>query len=304
MTTMWELVCKYEPHPGDFESFTRRFEFEDFLHFLDVWGYMTNYLRDAEDFERIGEAVGHSLADQNIIYAEASVSPSDYRRHGIDLESMMTAVRRGLDRVTGVSVGLMVDLVRDGSRDRTMDVLRRTIDATSEAAIVGVTIGGPEHGYPPSLFVDHYDMARDAGLGLSAHAGEAAGPEYVWSAIDDLGVDRIGHGVRAVEDPALVDHLVETQRPLEVCPTSNIRTGVVAGWEDHPVLRLIDAGANVSINSDDPTYFGSSVVDDLREVTARTGADPLRLTLNALEASFTDTTTRDLLRAEIEEGWT
>ncbi len=152
----------------------------------------------------------------------------------------------------------------------------------------GVTIGGLELGHPPEPFAPVYERARDAGLRLTAHAGEAAGSASVIGALDALGVERIGHGVRSVEDPALLTRLVKEQVPLEVCPTSNLRTDVVPNWDEHPVGDLLTAGANVTISTDDPTFFHNSLAGEFRELDARYGklGDMARLTLNAVQASW------------------
>jgi len=196
-----------------------------------------------------------------------------------------------------------VDLVRDTGPKRCRRTLEETIEVTAESGIVGITIGGSEVPYPPALYASVYHRAEAAGLGLTAHAGEAAGPEYVWSALRDLGVSRIGHGIRAVEDPELVAHLVQKQIPLEVCPTSNIRTGVAASWEAHPVIELIEAGARVTINSDDPLFFDSSVAGDLRRLAALMNLDVERHTQYAIEASWMSAGDKSRLGAEVSDWW-
>jgi adenosine deaminase len=185
-----------------------------------------------------------------------------------------------------------------------MDTLDQVIEVAGVAGIVGITIGGSEHAFPAGLFVDVYRRADAAGLGLTAHAGEAAGPDSVWSALQDLGVSRIDHGVRSVEDPDLVKYLVEHQIPLEVCPTSNIRTGVVESWDNHPVFELIERGARVTINSDDPLFFGSSVAGDLRSIASSIDLDVERHTHYAIEASWMSEDDKALRRAEVSDWWT
>jgi len=301
---LWGLVERYgDPETRSLEDLGRRFRYRNFEHFIDTWWWMTGFVRSTEDFEWMARTVAESLVTQNIVYAEASISPSDFTRHGLAVGDIAAAVRRGIDAVDGASVGLLVDLVRDTGAERAMRTLDQAIEVVGEAGIVGITIGGSEAGYPPVLFQDHYRKAAAAGLGLTAHAGEAAGAESVWSALRDLGVSRIGHGVRSVEDPTLVEHLVESRIPLEVCPTSNLRTGVVGSWEDHPVFELLDSGAIITINSDDPVFFGSSVAADLREVVARSGVEPMQLTLNAVNASWADPDVKTRLQETVAAGW-
>ena len=301
---LWQLVQAYgDPATPSLEAIIERFEYRDFAHFIETWQWMLPFIRTSDDWTAVAEAVARSLAAQHIVYAEASISPTDFRQHELSVAEIATAVRRGLDRVEGTQVNLLVDLVRDTGPEWCARTLEDVIEVAPEAGIVGITIGGSEHDFPPGPYADVYRRAGEAGLGRTVHAGEAGGPENVWTALNELGVDRVGHGVRAVEDPALVDHLVARQVPLEVCPTSNIRTGVVGSWETHPVIELIERGARVTINSDDPTYFECSLAGDLRQVAALTDLDVERHTRYAIDASFADEATRRRLSAEVADRW-
>jgi adenosine deaminase len=247
--------------------------------------------------------VAATLVEQHIVYAEASISPTDFRQHGLSVAEIATAVRRGLETVPGTHVNLLVDLVRDTGPEWCARTLEQTIEVAEEAGIVGITIGGSEHDYPPGPYAAVYRRAGEAGLGRSVHAGEAGGPENVWTALRELGVDRIGHGIRAVEDPALIEHLVARQVPLEVCPTSNIRTGVVGSWETHPLIELIERGACVTVNSDDPTYFGCTLAGELRQVAELVELDVPRHTHDAIDAAFTDATEQASLHKLVARWW-
>jgi adenosine deaminase len=247
---------------------------------------MTGYVRSYEDFEHVATGVADELARQHIVYAEASFSPSDFFAHGLTPQGIATAIRRGLDRVTDTRVVLNCDLVRDTGQERAAAPLAAAVEVMGDADIRGITIGGSEQSYPAELFADGYRRAAAAGLRLTAHAGEAAGPESVRAALDVLGVERIGHGIRVVEDPDLLERVVVEQVPLEVCPTSNLCTGVVGGWDTHPVGTLLDRGANVTISSDDPTFFHTTLATDLAEVATRYGANPRVLTERAIDASW------------------
>lgn len=286
--TLWKLVQSHggDPSVPDFRSLQQRFVYRDFPHFIDAWWWMTGFLRTEHDFTTAAEAVARRLADQNIVYAEASFSPTDFERHGLSAQQMAMAIRRGLDRVTEVRVVLNADLVRDTGPQRAAATLRSVLEVADAADVRGITIGGSEQDHPPEPFAAVYRWAADAGLRLTAHAGEAAGPASVWGALQALGVERIGHGVRSVEDSELVDHLVETQIPLEVCPTSNVRTGVAPNWGAHPVHALLAAGANVTINSDDPTFFDCSLAGEFRTLAEYGSASMEALTLAAVDASW------------------
>lgn len=305
LDTLWGLVRSHggDEAVGDRSGLGDIFEYRDFAHFIETWWWMTGFLRSEEDFTVVAEAVARDLVRQNIVYAEASFSPTDFERHGLAPQQLATAIRRGLDRVPGVAVVLNVDLVRDTGPDRASRTLEAVLEVVAEADIRGITIGGSEQVHPPGPFKAVYRRASDAGLRLTAHAGEAAGPPSVWGALRDLGVERVGHGVRSVEDPALVDHLVETQTPLEVCPTSNLRTGVTTSWDAHPVHTLLRAGAYVTISSDDPTFFGASLADELRMIDRYEGSTTEGLTLAAVDASWLGERERSELRARVREWW-
>ncbi|MDJ0925119.1 MAG: adenosine deaminase [Acidimicrobiia bacterium] len=288
LNTLWQLIEHYggDPAVPDRASLVEHLRYTSFAHFIDTWWWMTGFIRTSDDFELVAEHVAADLARQNIIYAEASFSPTDFERHGLGPQEIAASIRRGLDRVVGTQIVLNCDLVRDTGPERATDTLAAVSEVAAEADIRGITIGGSEQKYPPQLFAAVYGKAAEAGFRLTAHAGEAAGPDSVAAALDNLAVERIGHGIRVVEDAELLDRVVREQLPLEVCPTSNIRTGVVAGWEEHPVGTLLASGANVTVNSDDPTFFHTSVAAELREVAGRYGADPHALTRRAITSSW------------------
>jgi adenosine deaminase len=306
--TLWQLI---EHHGGDpliksEAQLVDWFTYRDFAHFMETWSWMNGFLRTTDDFTFAAEAVARHLASQNIVYAEAFFSPSDFRRHGLAPQSIATAIRAGLDRVEAVKVPLIVDLVRDRGPEGTARTLAAIKEVSAEAGIIGIGIGGFEAAHPPEQFAPVYRDAKEAGFRLTAHAGEEAGPESVWGAIRDLGAERIGHGVRSAEDPLLVDYLVDRQIPLEVCPTSNLRTGVVAHWNQHPVLELIDSGALVTINTDDPAMFDVSLAEEFSNLENRFGLDEValkRLSLAVVEGSWADDETRSNLTRLIEDWW-
>lgn len=303
LTTLWSLVQGRSNEVSTEHDLAERFRYRDFPHFIDTWWWMTQFLDTEEAFTRAGEAVARSLVDQNIVYAEASISPTDYERHGLSPQQIATAVRSGIARVPHANISLLVDLVRDVGPERGQRTLDATLEVVAEAGIVGITIGGSEQTYPPEPFAPIYRRAREAGLHLTAHAGEAAGPDSVWGAIRTLGVERVGHGIRSIEDDTLIAHLVDTGLPLEVCPTSNLRTGVASSWDDHPVGVLLAAGAVVTVNSDDPTLFASSVAADLHAIASRFGGDPRQLTLNAARAAFLPPARIAALEERVDAWW-
>ncbi len=305
LDTLWEII---ESHGGDAsvptrKALGRRFEFRDFPHFIDTWWWMTGFLRSEDDFTQIAEAVARHLAEQNIVYAEASFSPTDFERHGLTPQQLGIAIRRGLDRVAGTRVVLNLDLVRDSGPQRGSATLESVLKIAVEADVRGITIGGSEQDHPPEQFASVYRKAAEAGLRLTAHAGEAAGPASVWGAIRQLGVERIGHGVRSVEDPVLIEYLVEHRVPLEVCPTSNIRTGVATGWDEHPIHQLIAAGVNVTISSDDPALFDCSVASEFRTLSGYGTKSMEELTMAAIQAAWVTEEERFELVEMVRAWW-
>jgi len=308
LSALWTLIGQYggDSEIASEEQLADMFTYRDFNHFMNMWDWMSSFLRNTDDFTFVAEAVARHLEEQNIIYAETFFSPSDFRRHGLDPQEIALAIRRGLDRVPGTEIPLIVDLVRDRGPVGTARTFAAIEEVASDAWVIGVGIGGHESRHPPEQFADVYRKAAEAGFRRTAHAGEDDGPESVWGALRVLGAERIGHGVRSIEDPALIEHLVEHRIPLEVCPTSNLRTGVVAHWEQHPVVDLIDAGVVVTINSDDPALFGTSVAAEFANLEQRFGlqeADLRKLSLAAVDASWANDSKRTMLRATIEDWW-
>ena len=239
------------------------FRFRNFEQFLASYLFSGYFVRDISDFRNLIEAVRRELIAQKIVYAEVTVSLGEYVKQGLAIGALIETMDEASRIPSGIRLRWIVDLVRDFGPETTMGLLRQILEQRPES-IAAITLGGAEHRFPPEQFAEHYRVARDAGLRLTVHAGEAAGPESVWGAIRSLGVERIGHGVRAIEDPRLVEYLAEKQIPLEVCPTSNIRTGVYRSYEEHPVRRLYEAGVPISISTDDPSFFGTSLTGSSR----------------------------------------
>ncbi len=307
LETLWEIIAGHggDPHVRSIEELRGKFAYRDFPHFIDTWWWMTGYLRTADDFTKAAEAVARHLAAQNIVYAEASFSPTDFARHGLTPQELGLAIRRGLDQVDGTQVTLNCDLVRDVGPSRAERTLTAVLEIADEAGVRGITIGGSEQSYPPEPFAAVYAAAAEAGLRLTAHAGEAAGPQSVWGALRALHVERIGHGVRSVEDPELVAYLVDRQIPLEICPTSNLRTGVAPSWPEHQVGTLLAAGAAVTIATDDPSMFHCDLAGELRTVAHHFGDPSIaeRLTSNAVDASWLDAADKAALGERVRAWW-
>jgi adenosine deaminase len=271
------------------EDLERALAFDDFLQFLAMFQVVNHCLVKPRDFERISRELVEDLAAQNVVYAEIRYSPMHPMRRGLSFDEVTAAVIEGSRQgaaETGLRLGLLCGLTRqwEGCLEATKLAINwagRGIDA--------IDLGGDEAGFPARDFVEVFRVAREGGLRLTAHAGEAAGAESVWAAVELLGATRIGHGVRSIEDPRLVELLRDEGVTLEVCPTSNVKTGVVASYAEHPLRRLHDAGVRVTLNSDDPAMFQTNISHEYEVAAGALGfTEPelRRLTQNALDAAF------------------
>jgi len=290
LAALWELIQKYggDPSVPDIDALKRRFEYRDFSHFIQMWSWKNQFLREYEDFALIAELTARDMAAQNIRYAEMFFSPSLFVRHGLEVQRLAEAVRTGLGRATGITVALVADLVRDygpKAEARTLAQLHEVKDQ----GVIGIGIGGSEAAFPPEPFEPVYREARRLGFHTNAHAGEAAGTVSIWGAIECLQAERIGHGTRAHEDPDVVQRLVDMQVPLEMCPLSNVRTGVVDKLSNHPIREYVQQGVKVTVNTDDPKMFDTSLAQEYRLLERECGftkAEICRLILAAIDSSW------------------
>lgn len=285
------------------------FKFTDFHHFIEVYIAITKCLLTTEDFELIVHEYGAELARQNVRYAEVTFSPSNHRWiNGVNEDVFFTGISRGRKAVLaefGVEINWVFDLVRNAHpHDEKMDyVTQLAIDGMSDG-VVAIGLGGLEAGYPPEPFGPWFDRALAAGLHSAPHAGELAGPESIWGAIRALKAERIGHGVRAIEDLELVAYLSEHQIPIEINPTSNICLGVYDEIGNHPLRKLHEAGVIVTINSDDPPLFNTTLNQEAQLLVDvfRFGVDEVdEILLNGVRHCFLKAERRDHLEAEFVE---
>lgn len=292
--------------PADnLEDLRRWFDFTHFEHFIEVYLTITRCLRTSDDYELITYEFGAEMARQNVLYAEVTFSPCTHESMGMPQEVWfpgMTAGRRRAREDFGVEINWVFDIVRiERNRDWNGDyTLAMAVDGRDQG-VVALGLGGYEAPNPPGPFARWFDRAVDRGLRSAPHAGETAGPESVWSAIRDLHADRLGHGVRAVEDPALVQYLAENRLPLEVCPTSNLRLGVYPSLKEHPLRRLHEAGVPVTVNSDDPPLFGTTLTDEVDLLDSAFGfsrAEIDAFMLRAVRCSFLPEDRRAALEEE------
>jgi adenosine deaminase len=284
------------------------FRFRDFAHFVDVFALLRASLVDRADYELVTYQLGGDLAAQHVRYAEITFTPGPEVYRG-PRETFFDGLTRGRQRVQrdfGIDLRWIFDIPR---RSITLHPDIPLGDFVTDVAIngrddgvVALGLGGTEQGYPPERFEAWFDRARAAGLHSVPHAGETAGPESVWGAIRALGAERIGHGVRSVEDPELVEYLAEHGIVLEVCPTSNVRLGVYPSLDQHPLGRLHTRGVRVTVNTDTPAIFGITLSGELGLLPShfRFAPDAIeQVVLNAFEASFLPAEEKDALIAEV-----
>ncbi|NNM98715.1 MAG: adenosine deaminase [Candidatus Eremiobacteraeota bacterium] len=269
----------------------RVYAFADFPEFLLLFAAVSRALSRPEDYARLAEEFAADALRRGVAYGELFISPSVWRffHPTLDLQACMAAIHEVFARVErshGVAFRTIVDLTRNFGASSALETARFAASAT-ELGVIGIGLGGDEARFPPELFVEAFAFARSEGLHAVVHAGEAAGAESVRSAVENLRAERIGHGIRAVENPAVIELLREREIPIEVCPTSNLRTGVVGAPEAHPLPELLAAGLRVAIDDDDPALFGAHIDDEYLEVARLVGESALRGCIaTAIEASF------------------
>jgi adenosine deaminase len=276
---------------ADVAELRRAHAFGDLQSFLDLYYTCMAVLHTADDFRDLAAAYLGRARDDGVVRAEVFFDPQEHTARGVPLAEVMS----GLVRAAGESAdagGPEVALIACVVRHRGPDAALRTVQSLEpyRGTIAGVGLDSTEVGHPPRLFAPAFAAAAELGFHRVAHAGEEGPPSYVWEAIDVLGVERVDHGIRCIEDPALVRRLATDGTPLTVCPLSNVRLQVVSDLADHPLPRLLDAGVRVTINSDDPAYFGGYVADNYVAVAEAFGlseSDLSDLAQTSLDAAFT-----------------
>ena len=280
--------------PDDLESLYR---FRDFKHFIEVFVLTLGALQRYDDFREIVVAYAEEAKVHGAVYLEAIFAPQIL--NGLDTDEVFSGYCDGAAearQLHGVEVRLTPDIPRDDySLDEALTTARYAVKYR-ERGVVGLGLGGAEAGCPPEPFAPAFDLARDGGLASVPHAGEAAGAESVHGALETLHAHRIRHGIRAVEDPGLVAELAGRGTVLDVCPLSNLRTGVVASLEEHPLPQLVAAGVQCSISTDDPAMFDTDLTRDY-DAAASLGLSPQAAYAAGVAGALCDDATRERLRS-------
>jgi aminodeoxyfutalosine deaminase len=278
------------------EGIAALYEFRDFAHFIDVWVLTTNALQRAEDFRQILVDYAAEAASHGAVYLEAIFSPAERARRGVSWEDMFEGYCDGAAE-SRETHGVEVRLTPDITRGFTMEEAEETVRWASryrDRGVVGVGLGGLEAEHPPEPYAPVFERARAEGLASVPHAGEVAGPASVRGALVALGASRVRHGIRSVEDASLVDELRDRGLVLDVCPISNVRTGAVTSLEEHPLRRLVTAGVQCSVSTDDPAMFDTDLTRDY-EAASSLGLSPRSAYEAGVHGALCDEETRDRL---------
>ena len=320
--TVCDLARRYDPNSPLCDTAWH----ENYWSFVDLTGFVTQLgtvqracVRSAEDYERVARECFEDLAAQNVVYAEVSfgLRPPD-RPHSVpslDVFAAIDRARRDVESRTPLRIGLIFGLGRhhfmpdDAEGAALSRAWVKEVLAARERGVpfVGLDLHGDEQANQDiALFVEAFRVAAEGGLGLRAHAGEGAGAASVWDCLRRLGVQRIAHGVRSVEDPALVAHLADAGIPLDMCPTSNVRTGAATSAAAHPIAALRDAGVLISVSSDDPLVFATNITAELALLHEHAGFSPddlARTMVTAARQSFLPEAERAVLARTVAEAW-
>jgi aminodeoxyfutalosine deaminase len=294
--TLVELSARHDPQPMSLAEAESHYRFDDFTSFIEGFKAVTRRLIDPEDYELVAWHMMQDLAQQGVVHAEVYISVGViYMWRNFD-PSCFEPIFAGLERARvrarddlGLSLYWIFDAVRHFTVEEAVRVFRKAAELRAEfPAIIGIGLGGDERRTGSAPFLALYEEARGAGLRLTNHAGETTGPEAIWEALG-IGAERLGHALSAIDDPNLMQELKSRSIALELNPTSNVRTGVCASFAAHPLRRYFDAGLLVTLNSDDPAFFGSDVANEYLLAHTEQGftREELRqLAENSIRASF------------------
>lgn len=270
------------------ETLRSAYDFNNLQEFLDIYYQGANVLRTEQDFYDLTWAYLKKCEEQNVIHVEPFFDPQTHTARGVSMEVAITGISEALGDardLLGISSGLILSFLRHLPEEDALHTLQQAMPFRDLFFAVG--LDSSEMGHPPSKFTNVFAKARAEGLLAVAHAGEEGPPEYVWEALDLLKVSRIDHGVRAWEDPRLMARLIEEQIPLTVCPLSNTKLRVYQSMSEHPILKMLEQGAMVTVNSDDPAYFGGYLTENFQALhtdLAMTQQQAKRLAENSLNA--------------------
>ncbi|BBF78313.1 adenosine deaminase [Acinetobacter ursingii] len=287
------------------EEIKQAYNFHNLQSFLDIYYAGANVLVHEQDFYDLAWAYFEKCAEDKVVHTEMFFDPQTHTERGVEFATVLNGLKRACtdakDKL-GISSQLIMCFLRHLSEEDAFKTLEQALAFKDD--IIAVGLDSSEVGHPPSKFERVFAKAREAGFLIVAHAGEEGPPEYVWEALDLLRVNRIDHGVRSDEDPALLQRLIDEKMPLTVCPLSNLKLCVVEDMAEHNIHRLLKQGVHVTINSDDPSYFGGYMNDNFLAVhtALNLSNDELKqLAINSFEASFIDSAEKQKWIATIQQ---
>ena len=288
---------------ADVDAVRRAYQFGNLQDFLDIYYQGAQVLQGEEDFYDLTRAYLERCRAQNVRHVEPFFDPQTHTARGIPFATVVAGIGRALaegEARFGITSRLILCFLRHLSEEAAFATLAEAEPFLDRLTAVG--LDSSERGNPPEKFASVFARARDMGLLTVAHAGEEGPPAYVWTAIRELQVKRIDHGVRAMDDPQLLDYLAKTRLPLTVCPLSNVKLRVFPTMARHNILALLERGVCVTVNSDDPAYFGGYLTENfvaLAEALDLSAAQARQLAANAIEASFADGLRKEALQAQL-----
>jgi adenosine deaminase len=309
--TLLELAKRHSiTLPADtVEGLRQWYQFTSFDHFVEIYRLISRCIQTLDDLTLITRQFLMGQAEQNILYSEVTFTPyTHFTQKNLSFEAQLLAIDAARDwgqKQLGVTMSLIPDIDRSGTPESGLIVADWAISGMNRG-VVALGLGGAETDNPPEKFIAAFQRAADAGLPAVPHAGETAGAVSIWGALNALNAVRIGHGVRCLEDTALVDVLRQKQIPLEVCPTSNVCLGVASNWTEHPLPKLIAHGLNVTLNSDDPPMFNTTLTQEYQQAVQTFQWDRAMLktcVTNAVRAALLPEPAKTNLTAQVETGF-
>jgi len=309
--TIWSLIQKHKleiPGINNRDDIIKRFQVKNLNDFIDLFlNVIQNCYREEIDLTLQMKDAREYLIRNNIIYTEVFFAPSKFLMNGFSFDVMMEYLDQGAKKIKkedGIDIKFLIDVSRSFGPENAINNLNLILKH-KKPSIIGIGLGGAESKGPAAEYKEVFELARNAGLKVVAHAGEDVGSESIWSSIYDLQVSRIGHGISAIQDTKLMDYLKETQIPLEICPMSNIFTKkYVSSYKDHPIRQFYDHGMYVTVNTDDPTIFGMELIDEyfnLLDNDIFTLEEIFDLIKNNLYATFQTTPEKDAMWIKMEK---
>ena len=286
------------------EALRGAYQFQDLQSFLYLYYQAMNVLQKEEDFFELAMHYFHRAKENGIVHAEIFFDPQAHTSRGVPFDVVINGLHQAVkkaEETLGITSKLIMCFLRDLSAESAMETLKQAEPHLDK--IVAIGLDSAEVGNPPSKFKDVFEAAMAQGLLTVAHAGEEGPPDYVWQALNQLKVSRIDHGVRSLEDPALVDHLQQQRVPLTVCPLSNVKLCVFPDLKSHNLKQMLDLGLMATVNSDDPAYFGGYAADNLHQVSQALGLtkdEQIKLAQNSIEASFLSHAEKSAYLAQID----